>query len=59
MGYLAVTFVGFSFLSSQLCCSATWPATEKERSLMAALCSTAEGLLWVVMAKKLKEVKTV
>jgi hypothetical protein len=51
-GYLAVTFLGLSFLSSQPCCSATCAATACERPLMAALCAVAEVLLTLMASIK-------
>lgn len=45
MGYRALIFLGFSFLSIQLDCSATWPATTEERCLMLAFCSVADARL--------------
>ena len=51
MGYLALTPLGFSFFSIQLCCPVTRAATDWERSLREPLrCTAAEALLSVMFA---------
>ena len=53
-GYLAVIFLGLSFLSSQPCCSAACLVTACERPLMASLCAAAE-LFLTLMERMMNE----